>query len=83
MTHSGQFIPVKMIRMVSQSYIPPSQDVIDTRVVLSAKYAQEQGYDFGQINTPNSDIFSFYYTTMYHSHLPRFYASPDQVTTNG
>ena len=46
-----------MVRMVSQSYIAPSQDVIDTRVVLSAKYAQEQGYDFGQINTPNSDIF--------------------------
>ena len=83
-THSGQFLLVKMIRKVSQSFIAPSQDVIDTRVVLSAKYAQEQGYDFGQINTPNSDIFFIllhYYVSL--SPTTILYTRPDQVTTNG
>ena len=34
-----------------------TQEETDTRVVLYAKYAQEHGYDYAQINTPDSDIF--------------------------
>ena len=34
-----------------------TQEETDTRVVLYCKYAQDQGYDYARIRTPDSDIF--------------------------
>ncbi len=34
-----------------------TQEETDTRVILYCKYAQDQGYDYARIRTPDSDIF--------------------------